>query len=249
MKKNLVLFILLLNTVILHGHGLELSEEANVIRQITMCIYDDFTSTNKELPRTFDSIPTLREWVDRDQSVVSFVNRLAIVPGSPTIRLGQGFSNKFANYNLFAISRNNSFDKVLSSEGAEKESGGRHSILIKEGDIRVMWIPENEVQIILNQIKDFNPEKQPYAFQNLSSEKGQRPPDRNVRNSFQPIPSDGKASATAPSLPKVVATAAEPVLTENLTSWPAGLVGLLVILLGYLGVKYFRKKPDGGAGE
>jgi hypothetical protein len=48
--------------------------------------------------------------------------------------------------------------------------------------------------------------------------------------------------ATAPSLPTSVTPAAVPVMTQNLISWPAGLVGLLVILLGYLSWRYFRKK-------
>ena len=242
MNKTLAFFILLFNTVILYGRGLEISEETNVIRQITMCVYDDFTSASKGLPSTFDSIPSLREWVDRDKSIVSFINRLAVVPGSPTIRPERGISNSLTNCQLFAISRNNSFDKVLSSEGDDKESGGRHSILINEGDIHAIWIPENQAQLILNQIKDFDPTKQPLAFQDYSSGKGQGPPDRNVRDSSQAIPSDGKASATAPSLPKVVASAAESMLTQNVTSWLAGLLGLLVILLGFLGWRYFRKK-------
>jgi hypothetical protein len=48
--------------------------------------------------------------------------------------------------------------------------------------------------------------------------------------------------ATAPSLPKSVTPAAAPVMTQNLISWLAGLAGLLVLLLGYLGWRYFRKK-------
>jgi hypothetical protein len=48
--------------------------------------------------------------------------------------------------------------------------------------------------------------------------------------------------ATAPSPPKSVTPAAVPVMTQNLISWLAGLVGLLVILLGYLGWRYFRNK-------
>jgi hypothetical protein len=48
--------------------------------------------------------------------------------------------------------------------------------------------------------------------------------------------------ATAPSLPTFVTPAAVPVMTQNLISWLAGLVGLLVILLMYLGWRYFRNK-------
>ena len=116
--------------------------------------------------------------------------------------------------------------------------------MIRQADLSciTVWIPESEAQFILHQLKDFDPAKQPLEFQDYSSGKGQGPPDRNVRDSSQAIPSDGKASATAPSLQKVVAPAAESMLTKNLTSWLAGLVGLLVILLGYLSWRYFRKK-------
>ncbi len=48
--------------------------------------------------------------------------------------------------------------------------------------------------------------------------------------------------AAAPALPKPITPAAVPVMTQNLISWLAGLVGLLVILLGYLGWLYFRNK-------
>ena len=53
----------------------------------------------------------------------------------------------------------------------------------------------------------------------------------------QPTP-----TTKASSLPKPVTPAAEPVLTQNLTRWLAGLVGLLVILLGYLGLRYLRRR-------
>jgi hypothetical protein len=47
---------------------------------------------------------------------------------------------------------------------------------------------------------------------------------------------------TAPSLPKPVAPAAVPVMTQNLIPWLAGLVAVLVFLLGYLGLRYIRKR-------
>ena len=236
MKRNLVFVILLLNSVILHGRGLELSEEANVIRQITMCIYDDFLSANKELPTTFDNIPTLREWVDRDKSLVSFVNRLAIVPNSRTIRPIQGVSNKFANYRLFAISRNNSFDKVLSSEGADKESGGRHSILIKEGDMRVMWIPESQAQLILNQIKGFDPAAQPLAFVDRSQ-------PANKTQEAEPTPPPVRPEHTSPNkfptLPKM-AKAEEP-----FPWWFAACAFLSLLIVAAIGYRLFCSRKTG----
>lgn len=83
MKKNLIFLIFLLNTIFLHGRGLEVSEEANTHRQITMCVYDDFISGKRILTSRFDDIPSLREWVGRDKSIVLFVNRLAIVLSAP----------------------------------------------------------------------------------------------------------------------------------------------------------------------
>ena len=219
-----------------HGRGLELSEEVNVIRQITMCIYDDFTSANKELPTTFDNIPTLREWVDRDKSVVSFVNRLAIVPGSLTIRPVKGISNKFANYKLFAISRNNSFDKVLSSEGADKESGGRHSILIKEGDMRAMWIPESQAQLILNQIKGFDPAAQPLAFVDRSQPANKT---QEAEPTPPPVRPQHKSPSKFPTLPKM-AKAEEP-----FPWWLAACAFLSLLIVAAFGYRLFCSRKTG----
>ena len=46
---------------------------------------------------------------------------------------------------------------------------GRQVILIRQEDLGCIttWIPESEAQFILKQIKGFDPEKQPLAFQNL----------------------------------------------------------------------------------
>lgn len=169
MKKSILLFILL-STLFLHARGLEISEEASVIRQISMCVFDDFLREKKDLPKSFDDIPSLREWVIKETAIASLVNDLAIVPTTPLIHAEQGISNKFTKYKLFAISRGRSFDTVISSEGSDRAIGGRHSILIdeKNSDIFSMWIPENQAQIILKQINDFDPTKQPLAFQGLT---------------------------------------------------------------------------------
>ncbi len=98
----------------------------------------------------------------------------------------------------------------------------------------------------LKQIKGFNPEKQPLAFQHHNSEKRKELPDLNDSRKTR------KGKNLAPptlSLSKTVTSTAEPALTQNLISWCAGLVGLLVMLLWYLCVRYFRKKPDGSVGK
>ena len=221
--------------MILHGRGLESSEETNVIRQITMCVYDDFTSANKGLPITFDSIPSLREWVNRDKSIVSFVNRLAIVPGSPMIRLEQGILNKFGNYKLFAISRNNSFDKVLSSEGDDKESGGRHSILIKDGDMRAMWIPESQAQLILNQIKGFDPTAQPLAFAGLPQTSNKIKEGDPVR---QPETAEAQKSRTLPTVKK----RHEPAESTTLPWWLAACSISLLLIFTFAAFRILKSK-------
>jgi hypothetical protein len=49
-------------------------------------------------------------------------------------------------------------------------------------------------------------------------------------------------TATAPVIAQESPPSAEPALTKNLTPWLAGLVAVLVMLLGYLGLRYIRKK-------
>lgn len=226
------------------GRGLEMSSETNFFRQLALSTYETILANKNELPKKFEEVSGLREWASKEPIIISFINRLAIVPLAPQVKFELGIQNKFVGFRLFAISRKESSDKVISEELSGKKSSGRYSILVKAdySDIFVMWIPEIQARIILKQLKGFDPEKQPLAFQTLISEKGQRLPDQNDKDSSQTAPSDDNAIATAPLPPKPFTPAAGSALTENLTLWLAVLVGLLVILLGYLGVRYFRKK-------
>ena len=240
MKTNFILFFLLAPIISL-GRGLEISEEANVIRQVTMCIFDDFMSGKKELPILFDNIPTLKEWANRDAYIISSVNRLAIVPSSPIIQPEQGVSNKFFNYRLFAISRNKSFDKIFSMEGVDQKLGGRHSILIKadNSDIYVMWIPEKEAQIILKQLKGFDPAKQPLAFQDLAQgDAGKAPRQRSPNHNEDLV--KGEPHPLLPDQANIKRTFKKP--SESHSFWIIGGIIFLISVIGYV-IRQRRCKP------
>lgn len=177
MKKILIAFhIFACLTAIVFAKS-EMSSQTAFFRQVTICVFDEFVDSKKELPKTFDSILSLRSSIEKTSishraNAISYINMLAIVPNAPLIQPEQGISHKFANYRLFAIGRSKSFDKVMSSEGKDSELGGRYSILLNvdNSDAHSMWIPEKEAQIILKQLKGFDPMNRPLAFQDLISE-------------------------------------------------------------------------------
>ncbi len=237
MKTIIYRVLVLLSFTSAFGRDKGASASLNLFQQITISLTTDSIEKKIDLPKSFDDIMSVQQLALGHPKYIENLNRLTTVPGAPLIQRKAGTLNGSFDHRLFAIARrsDDNFPKI-----------GRRVILIRQEDLSCItdWMPESEAQLILHQLKDFDPEKQPLAFQDSISEKGQRTPDRNDRDSSQPTPSDGEASATAPSLAEGVVPAAEPVLTKNLTSWLAGLVGLLVILLGYLCWRYFRKKAQ-----
>jgi hypothetical protein len=221
----------------------EMSEQNMIFRQIAMCLQEDNAEQSLKIPNRFDDVNSIKQMMTKSPYLLKYLNLLSIVPNTPVIKSHIDMVNGLKTYKLFAMNRVPCFDKVLAQNGPSRIHGGRFLFLINidGNEYNPKWIPEPEVQFILKQLKDFDPEKQPLAFQDLNSEKGQRPPIENARNSAQPLPSEATNIATAPSLPKLITPAAVPVMTQNLISWLAGLVGLLVILLGYLGWRYFRR--------
>jgi hypothetical protein len=229
----------------------EISEQHLIFRQIAMNLQPDIDSQISSMPNSFEKIDSIQSMIKRNPSALKFLNLLALVPSMPTIESHVGMSTGLKNYRLFALSRVPCFDPVLSKSGPAKIQGGRFLFLIhlKNNECFPTWVPEPEVQFILGQVGGFDPEKQPLAFQDLIPENGGRMPsenetrgNRNDTDRTLPTPDDSKAIAPVRSLPETVAHAAEPALIKNLIPWLAGLVAVLVMLLGYLGWRYFRKK-------
>lgn len=229
MKKK-ILALISISTIILFGSGLDISEETNVFRQISMCIFDDFLSKNKSLPESFDDIPSLNEWVSRETDIAILVNELAIVPNMPLIRAEQGLLHKFTAYKLFAISRIESFDRVMSGQDTDGKNGGRYSILInsENSDIFSMWIPENQAQLILKQIDGFDPNKQPLAFQNLKNKKPEH--DDNLFRQVQPLPSS-KADTNSNGIQRKV----------GVFSW-LWILGGVILLASVIGIVICKRR-------
>ncbi len=219
----------------------EMSEQNTIFRQIAMELQLDNADQVLNIPNRFDEVSSIRQMVKRSPYFVRYLNMLSIVPNSPVIESHVDMVNGLKKYRVFAMSRIPCFDKILSQNGPSKIYGGRYLFLVNmEGsDCNPRWIPEPEVQFILKQLNGFDPEKQPLAFQDLISEEGKGPISENATSN----PRNGSDSGQrVRSVPKIVTRAAVAVMTQNLISWLAGLVGLLVILLGYLCWRYFRKK-------
>ncbi|MES2921032.1 MAG: hypothetical protein V4819_05780 [Verrucomicrobiota bacterium] len=126
--------------------------------------------SNQPLPSSWDEIEPVveiramdpRGWVFAMKTINSF----ALVPGAPVIIKDPGISGDYYGKRLFLISRSEDF--------VAPDSSGRYVILIDpEGTdpnaIRTYshFIPEATAQIILGQLKGFDPKKTSVAFEDL----------------------------------------------------------------------------------
>ncbi len=87
-----------------------------IFRQLALATYETMLANQVELPRNFEEVVGLREWANKERLTIPLINKLAIVPSALQIQSELGIENKFAGYRLFAISRKESFDKVISKE-------------------------------------------------------------------------------------------------------------------------------------
>lgn len=140
---------------------------------VELAIWDEFLSEGKELPSSWDEIPSFRDIKKRistqNLDTLRHINALAIVEKSPTIQAGEGISLSHSGRKLFAISRTAEFHSPKSKSNNESSQRGRYAILVAADGNKTesSWIPESEVQLILKQIKNFDSDNQPIAFENV----------------------------------------------------------------------------------
>ncbi len=126
--------------------------------------------SNQPLPGSWDEIEPVVEIRKMDPRgslyVMKTINSFALVPGAPVIIKEPGISYEYYGKRLFLISRSEDF--------VPPDSPGRYAILIDpEGtDPEKMqtyshFIPEETAQLILGQLKGFDPKKTPVAFEDL----------------------------------------------------------------------------------
>lgn len=101
----------------------------------------------------------------KDGYTIKTLNPFALVPGSPVIENRPGIPREFVGYRMFLTSR---------EETTLRKERGRCMIFVKlseipDGRARILspFVPEERAQHILNQLPDFDPTKQPVAFDDL----------------------------------------------------------------------------------
>ena len=215
-----------------------MSEHTSIFRTITLCIFDDFTNLGKVSPDRFDDIPSLKKIIDnrsekQREFIIACINMLAIIPGNPQIKEENGIPKSYAKYRIFAIGRNRTFDKVSSSEGKDKEFGGRHSIIMNAdgSDLSTMWIPEEMAQIILKQLKGFDPAKQALAFQDLAQGGAEEVP-RQKSSNFNENSVKGERHTLPPDQSSMKGAAKEP--SDSQPLWIVGGIIFLISVIGYV---------------
>ena len=101
----------------------------------------------------------------KDGFTIKTLNSFALVPGSPVIENRPGIPREFVGYRVFLTSR---------EETTLRKERGRCMIFVKlsgtpDGRTRILspFVPEERAQHILNQFPDFDPTKQPVAFDDV----------------------------------------------------------------------------------
>lgn len=172
-SKSHILIVLLISIVPLMARS-ENSGNMLIFRSLTIAIMDGYVTDNKQLPTSWDDIPMIRN-MKGDPSVqnpreLKVINMLALVPNAPVLEITHGVSPRLRGMKLFAISRFESVDPVFSKKADDLMEGGRYLILVSQdmSDIIVNWISEPEAKLVLRQLREFDPAKQPLAFADVT---------------------------------------------------------------------------------
>lgn len=203
-----------------------------------MALNDEFISQGKELPRTWDAFALVqlikKGTIQKQLFQLKTTNSFALVPGAPVIASGPGIPYEYANHRLFLISRHENITK--------QSQRGRYAILVKqegvdEKPIRTWsyFIPEETAQLILNQFNDFDPQKQPLAFEKAFVDEVERSKMRVSEN----------LAGSSPSRPKNPPTPVTPIRLEKenpkyLSILWSALVLIFLVCAGF-GIKHLKK--------
>jgi len=222
MKKIKFLLLICLSVTLTTLQGrVEMSPTQVIFRQITLSLTMDYLQVSKDLPISFEEIPMVRQQAKNNPNYIKNLNHLAIVPGTPVINSADGIPSRHFNLRLFAIGR---------TPDLEPKKLGRIVVWITEDGSGSMpdWVPEPEAQIILKQLKGFDPAKQPLVFQDLVQDTSKDPLNqKNLNQNARSSTGEGK-SLSGEKFEEVFDQRRVPLLL-----WIGG--GLVVVLMvGYL---------------
>ncbi len=155
------------------------SATAVVYSSVSMSIAFELIEQGKSIPDSWEGIPLVSEMLKNPQSSSNFyrfkvINSMALIPGAPTIQQEEGIPKRYWGCRLFAVSR----DQLGPRETLDPVTGefnrGRYCVAINGSDRGSMGvrIEESEAQLIFKQFNNFDPKKQPLAFEETTAENG-----------------------------------------------------------------------------
>lgn len=207
-----------------YGREGDVTPTMQIFRQLELCIYEDFIDRGESLPESFESIARLRKILEGHPRMITNLNKFTIVPEAPTIQPAQGLANEFSGNQVYAISR---------TPDLQTRKVGRFALFTTSNGTSVFpnWIPEPQFQIILKQLKGFDPAKQPLAFQDLAQDSTGKTTthrtliygnDSNRGDQYSTLPAESKTKKASKSQ------------IRSLPLWIAGGAVCLIFVIGYV---------------
>ncbi len=216
--------------------NVSISPDMRICRDIEMDLNLTFIKNHKELPSSWDEFTEVKMTntgsTERNIFRMKTINSFALVPNRPEIKLDQGIPKEYSGKFLYLIGK-----KEINS----KNSGsGRCAILIapsKTDTATVVTysylIPEDIAKIIIRQIENFDPEKQPVAFPGIQRLNGIE------KNEADKLENRGSQNLNIPNSRDVIPSSSrEPQYYRNTIIYSI-LGGFLPVLFLFL---YFRAK-------
>jgi hypothetical protein len=166
-----VMLVVLFATGFLHGHAISSFSELRACQNLELDVSYRIGQEGKGIPESWDELMTIERMkagmVKHRLNIAKAINTFALVPGAPVIGSRNGISRDYSGHRLFLISRNEIVAESLGS--------GRCAILVKpleldDRPVRVIscFVPEETAKIILEGMPEFDPAKQPLAFDDLT---------------------------------------------------------------------------------
>lgn len=220
MMNNLIILCYLLFSNISYRHEVDMTPAMLMLKQLELLISEEFVYPGRKLPDSLDEIEGLRKYVKNSPKAISEVNKFMMIPGSPVIQHDSRIQQSLLGNRILIAPR-------LASMRSD-ELGRIVLCVLKDSSITSpLWIPEPQFQCILKQLKDFDPDKQPLAFQDLVQGSIKTLPAQRDLNRHQ-NPSVHSQIPHSPESPSFIRTFKE--RDEYFLLWI--VVGITVLVVG-----------------
>ena len=222
MKVFLIYLVLIVNS--LNVRGSDATPDIQIFQQLQLCMQEDIFDRKKELPTSFEELTSLRRILKENRRMIQHLNNFTIVPGNPIINPSQELSLNLVGNRIFATCR---------TSNLQPSRIGRIVLLAASNGSSVFphWIPEPQFQIILKQLKGFDPAKQPLAFQDLAQDLAEEAPIQKSSN-LNKNSVKGERHTYPPDQLNMKGAAKEPGDSQPL--WIVGGIIFLISVIGYV---------------